>query len=628
MTAISGIARGDPTDSYVHSLEKNCALSLDELPRKFREAAKAPSSKAVGSIVALAAQQLGAVAAVACQQTSDWRLLPVHVYFPAMQRGAADTLLPDLMAAARAACETGCLKWMNSTTPQGYRVVAAPALDHDHPAGAIVFCLPPDIQPTDRVAATALYAAACLSLASVAQASSGRINQTNAPNGDDSIALLQILSRVAAAGNLSSALLLLVNELQTWLRCEKVCLAFSHGDSDARVAAISRVASFDQQSTLVAALESAARETMVLGCTQVVSGNDDTSVSTSLGDLCRQAGSPRAWSYPCKDAAGKTSCVCLVLLAKESPQDNSRLTLLSRSTDTFGALLGLLRQAHESLWRRSIRSTAHIWATLRRRRYIPLALALIVFLACMPWPYHLPCECVVEPVARRFVSAPFDGILDRTLVRPGDQVKAGDNLALMDGRELGMQLVSREALLDQARQRYQAALAKRDASAAQLALMEIQQAEQEVGLLSRRREQLAIRSPIDGIVVSGDLHRVQGAPLTVGQKLFEVAPLDRMIVEASVAEHEVSAVRYNMPVSLSLESHPGVPLRGTVKRLHPQAELRNQKSAFIAEVELAAADLSILPGMSGQAHINVGYRSFGWILFHRPWNYLRARFVW
>src|SRR5688572_15764024 len=101
-----------------------------------------------------------------------------------------------------------------------------------------------------------------------------------------------------------------------------------------------------------------------------------------------------------------------------------------------------------------------------------------------------------------------------------------------------------------------------------------------------------------------------------------------MVVEASVPEHEVTGVAEGQSVSLSLESHPGAGLSGVVQRLHPQAEIREQKSVFIAEVQLDADEASLLPGMSGQAQIDVGSRPIGWILFHRPWHYLRSKLLW
>jgi RND family efflux transporter MFP subunit len=488
--------------------------------------------------------------------------------------------------------------------------------------------LPSGSQPSDQAAAVALYAAAFASLAGAMSRAPAVSAAAAAPFDSNRAAIYGLCAQAAGVADLNAALVVLVNELQNWLNSDTVCIVLPRGSRDARAAALSKVATFDRRSALVGAFEAAARETMLLNRAQFYPPRTGAPAAANLGELCRQAASPRAWSWPCHDSAGNVVCVCVALLPDGFMEEDPRLETISRSADTIGATLKLLCQGHESIVGRTLRSATGAVRALRRRRYIALAGALTTALMLAPWPYNLPCECVVEPVTRRFVCAPFDGVLDRALVRPGDRVKAGDELAVMDSHELNLQLAGRQALIEQSRQRYTAALAKRDAAAAQFASLELEQAEQEVALLRHRQDNLAIRSPLEGNVVSGDLHRAQGAPLSVGQKLFEIAPLERMVVEASVPEHQIAAVAEGQSVTLSLESHSGANLRGEVIRLHPQAEIRNQKSVFVAEVQLDADEAPLLPGMSGQAQINVGSRPIGWILFHRPWHYLRSRFLW
>jgi RND family efflux transporter MFP subunit len=574
----------------------------------------------------MAAEELGAVAGIVCQLADETRLVPLHVYRPSGPRGA-DALVQDLMSQARAAFASRRLKRTAVTSPAGHELVAAPVVYPDGALGVIALCVPSSTESFDHIAAVILYAAAWMGLASAIKKGADLTNDRD-PTQANSIPLHQICLQAAAAPDLQVALAVLVNQVQSWLGCEIFCLTIAHGARDARVAAISKVASVDRRTELAVTIEAAARETMVLDRVQIFPGPEANSAQGGLAELCRQIGLPRAWSWPCKDGAGNVVSVCLALFSEHLSNDDSRLMALTESAPLIGSTVRLLKHGHEGLGRRIMRAALDAFGTLRRRRNLTVALAVVGMLMFAPWPYRLPCECVVEPVTRRFVSAPFDGILDRTLVRPGDRVSAGDELARMDGRELNMQLAGKQALVEQSRQRYTAALAKRDAAAAQLALMEMQQAEQEVGLLDERKRNLAIKSPLTGIVVSGDLHRVEGAPLTVGQKLFEVAPLDRMVVEISIPEHEVGAVREGQPVELSLDSYPGVMLRGTVTRLHPQAEIHDQKNVFVAEVELDAAEVALLPGMSGQAQISVGGRAAGWILFHRPWHYLRSKIVW
>ena len=45
---------------------------------------------------------------------------------------------------------------------------------------------------------------------------------------------------------------------------------------------------------------------------------------------------------------------------------------------------------------------------------------------------------------------------------------------------------------------------------------------------------------------------------------------------------------------------------------------------FLAEVVLDNSGGMLRPGMKGQARIRTTDRCLGWVLFHKPWNYLRA----
>ncbi len=54
--------------------------------------------------------------------------------------------------------------------------------------------------------------------------------------------------------------------------------------------------------------------------------------------------------------------------------------------------------------------------------------------------------------------------------------------------------------------------------------------------------------------------------------------------------------------------------------IHPQAELRNEQSVFVADMELENPQGLLRPGMNGSAKVTSGRRSLGWILFHEPWS--------
>ena len=80
--------------------------------------------------------------------------------------------------------------------------------------------------------------------------------------------------------------------------------------------------------------------------------------------------------------------------------------------------------------------------------------------------------------------------------------------------------------------------------------------EHERTVYSRRLAQVEIRSPIEGIVVTGDLRRYESATVKVGQSLYEIAPLDRLVAEMAVPEEDLEQVADGALLSLWLDPVP------------------------------------------------------------------------
>jgi multidrug efflux pump subunit AcrA (membrane-fusion protein) len=138
-------------------------------------------------------------------------------------------------------------------------------------------------------------------------------------------------------------------------------------------------------------------------------------------------------------------------------------------------------------------------------------------------------------------------------------------------------------------------------------------------LLESRIKNLDIKSPEAGIVVSGDLERSEGAPVTAGQAMYEIAPLDRMIVEIEVRDEDVAHVEVGQTVAVKLEAYPGTIWKGTIDKIHPRSEIRESNNVFIAEVGLEQGGEVLRPGMKGSATITTSSHTLLWILLHKAW---------
>jgi multidrug resistance efflux pump len=199
----------------------------------------------------------------------------------------------------------------------------------------------------------------------------------------------------------------------------------------------------------------------------------------------------------------------------------------------------------------------------------------------------------------------------------------------MDGREVRTRLAAIEADLARSTKSRDANLAAGKIAEAQIDKLQFERFIHENNVLIRRLKQVEITSPISGIVVSGDLKRHEGATVKVGQSLYEVAPLDKLIAEIAIPEEDLELVAAGAPISLRLDAFPGHYWEARIERIHPRAEPRDSRQVFIAETMLQSDEQRELrPGMKGAAKITGPRVSGFWLLGRKPFNTTRRFLGW
>ncbi len=254
--------------------------------------------------------------------------------------------------------------------------------------------------------------------------------------------------------------------------------------------------------------------------------------------------------------------------------------------------------------------------------------AALVAVSLLPCPYRPKRDCVLEAASRHYVSSPMEGKLSKSLVRPGDEVKMGQVLAQMEDLTLRRELTASEAELQAAAKKRDIALANSSWSDLRLARLECQQIELKLETLRERIGQLEIQSPADGIVVQGDWHGNDGMPVAFGQSLFEVAPLDAMVVEIHLKPEDLPWVQTGARAILKTESTGARSWVGRIQRIEPRAEIINDQAVLVAEMEVENPEWLFRPGMKGEVVVDAGNHSVGWVLFHKPWRWLRNQWIW
>jgi multidrug efflux pump subunit AcrA (membrane-fusion protein) len=325
---------------------------------------------------------------------------------------------------------------------------------------------------------------------------------------------------------------------------------------------------------------------------------------------------------PVGTKTAETVGAMVLLWGRERMGRRQEIELVQAAAPHLAALVYL---CGESLPRGVLGAWKRFWMTASRFRKTLTIAAPFLFLVAMllPVPYRVSANCRLQPEVTRQVAAPFDGILERALVKPGQTVEAGQLLAVLDGKEIRWKLAEAIAKRESALKERDQAMAARDVAAKQLAQLQADGLGLQVDLLKYQRDHLEVRAPISGSLISGNLERSEGVPVTTGQKLFDIAPIDRLEVEIAVPDSEVAQVVSGQNVRFRLESQAQFRHGGVVSQVYPISEVRDGRNIFVCLSSIDNSRGELRPGMLGKARIEAGHRALGWTLFHRLWDWVR-----
>jgi Cu(I)/Ag(I) efflux system membrane fusion protein len=112
-------------------------------------------------------------------------------------------------------------------------------------------------------------------------------------------------------------------------------------------------------------------------------------------------------------------------------------------------------------------------------------------------------------------------------------------------------------------------------------------------------EHLPIRSPTSGFVVEKNV--VAGSTVEPGQRLYRIAPLDHVWVEAQVYEEQIPLVSPGMRARIDVPSLPGRRFEGTVAWVYPSVS-ESTRTAQV-RIELPNLDLALRPDTFVTVHL-------------------------
>ncbi|MCJ7595366.1 MAG: HlyD family efflux transporter periplasmic adaptor subunit, partial [Desulfobacterales bacterium] len=412
---------------------------------------------------------------------------------------------------------------------------------------------------------------------------------------------------------------------------DRVSLGFIKG-RHARVITLSHAAEFGKETNLMRAIGAVMDEAIDQHTAVAYPLPPDgvPLVTRAHEELSRQYGSRAILTIPLENKG-----VGVGGLTLEQSGDNAFDPHVVEACKTVAAVVGPILDTKRLEDRWLIRKAVDSFAAQGRRllgpRYLLrkmvslLILAIIVFFYVYEVDYRVTAQTSIEGSIQRVVAAPFDGYIKEAPIRPGDIVKEGDLLCLLDDRDQRLErikwLTEREQLIKQ----YHEAMAKHDRSQIRIVRTKIDQAEAQLALIDEQLARTRVAAPFDGVVMSGDLSQSLGSPVERGKVLFEVAPLDQYRVIVQVDEREITDIAVGQQSELVLSSVPGEAFPFIVEKITSVSTAKEGRNYFRVEGRLQEATMRLRPGMEGIGKINIDRRKLIWVWTHNAVDWLRLQ---
>jgi multidrug resistance efflux pump len=453
-----------------------------------------------------------------------------------------------------------------------------------------------------------------------------RLNQTHSSEQerllDRSRAALDLLGDALGYDRFEAAAMAVVTGLAVRCKCSRVSLGVRRGRNVVAVKVISHTAQFGQRMVLVSALGAAMDEALDQRCLVLYPAPADQLVATSAhAELSREQRDGQILTIPLLVADSFVGALTFER-PPGAPFEPETIELLELASSIIGPVLEekrlndrwLIVKVGQSLRQQLERLIGP--GHLVRKLVAAAIVAGAIFLSFAQGEYRVNADAQIEGLVRRAVVAPYDGFIKDATARAGDTVGADSVLATLEDSDLLLERLKWVTERQEHLYEYDKALAARQPATINVIRSQIDQADAQIKLHDEQIARVKLRSPIAGLVVSGDLSQLIGASVQRGQVLFEIAPLDSYRVILDVDEREVGSIEPGQAGELVVSALPNENLPFVVDKVTPIAEARGGRNVFRVEGRLGDNLSRLRPGMEGLGKIEIGRRNLAWIWLH------------
>lgn len=448
--------------------------------------------------------------------------------------------------------------------------------------------------------------------------------------------LINLVDLVAAAlehDDFNVAINEVTNEIAKRFDCHRVSIGFTRHNK-IQVAAISETPSLNQHSKLIRAIRDAMGETLDQVAAIVYPAASDASIQVCLLHS-KLAGTHHAKAI-CSIPLVKSKEVIGVMLLERS--ENIPFTVQTcDELERIGLLLGPILQnrllEERAVFFKLIDAARSSFENLLGPKHLPVKLVCALMVPVICWlsfavgQFRISSDSVLEAGTRRAIVAPQQGYIARNHVRAGDIVQEGDVIASLDDKELLQEERKWRSQLAQLMKEYLKALAGFDRAEVAILRAKQQQAEAQLTLVEQQLARTRLIAPFNGLVVSGDLSQSLGSPVSRGEVLYEIAPIQSYRVIIKIDDRDIGYISTGQKGTLKLSGMVDQVIPIVIDRITPVSKAEEGRNYFRVEAAMTENSDLLRPGMEGVAKIEINDKKLIWIWTRRLLDWFRL-FIW
>jgi HlyD family secretion protein len=234
----------------------------------------------------------------------------------------------------------------------------------------------------------------------------------------------------------------------------------------------------------------------------------------------------------------------------------------------------------------------------------------------------------ITPAEQVSVRPEVNGKIEVLTVDVGDTVLKDKLLFKLDDRELQTEKQSQETAvartkleIEQAERNYERAkelfegklisleLFQDSKTAFELTKNSLDRAQRTLDLVLERLRKTVVVAPFDCTVLTRPVsigQAVSGSGgFNSGTEVLSIANLNDLIINAHINQADVTRLKVEQEVEVTVEAVTGLKIVGRVERIAPQATIKNNIKGFAARILLKNVDRRVRPGMTANISIPV-----------------------